>query len=354
MYCISVSYYFFLYIFVLTNLLTFTFFIYIRYRKYIAYHFHRNNVDNINKCVFEDDCVDISTVWKKLDLPASCFALANVNSSNTDFIICNDINPHTHIAVFSGSKLVTAVYLWKLFLEKGLTFDAKLSHVLQWNRTDISKDVKLHHFSSMTSGMPCLMIDNGTGWWHTPGVIFDYCTYSFEYMGSIAAHLYNENIRTLMNYTLPEGMYFPENRNVVLAGNMMATTRSYLTFLKNLSGNNFFTESFTNNFTRSMTSQSECTWSNCNPILHNISARWEYAHGAWLHDNGVLSSMGLNGYYPYWDMQNNTVGIIAQDGVFDYLRGPMFVVIFGFSLFVLLISDPCWWDIFVKKKMLET
>ena len=287
-------------------------------------------------------------MWEKLNLPASCLALASVNSSN-DFFICNNINPDTDVAIFSGTKLVTSAYMWKLFLNKGLTFDTKLSQVLQWNRTDISKDVKVHHFSSMTSGMPCLMIDTDTDWWHGPGAIFDYCTYSFEYMGNIAAHLYDENIRTLMKKSLPEGMHFPENMEVVLAGSMIATSRSYLTFLKNLSRNELFTDSFTKHFTKSMTSQSECTWSNCNPILHDISARWEYAHGAWLHDNGMLSSMGLNGYYPYWDMQNNTVGIIAQDGVFDYLRGPMFVVIFGFSLFVLLISDPCWWNIFVKK-----
>ena len=344
--CISILYYFFLYLFILTIIITFTFFIYIRYRKYIAYKFHRTNVDNINMCVIEKDCVDISLAWKELNLPSACLALASTNSSNVDFFICNDINPYTHIAVFSGTKLVTAVYIWKLFLEKGLSFDTKLSQVLSWNRTDISKDVKLHHFSSMTSGMPCLMIDIDTDWWHSPGTIFDYCTYSFEYLGSVAAHMYNKNIRTLMNNTLPEGMYFPENREVILAGSLMATTHSYLSFLKNLSGNNFFTESFINNFTKSMTLQSECTWANCNPIVHNISSRWEYANGAWLHDDGMLSSMGLNGYYPYWDMQNNTVGIIAQDGVFDYLRGPMFVVIFGFSLLVLVISDPCWWNIF--------
>ena len=346
--CISILYYFFLYLFVLTILITFTFFIYVRYRKYIAYKFHRNNVDNINRCVIESNCVDINLAWEQLNLPSACLALASANSSNVDFFTCNDINPSTHVAVFSGTKLVAAVYMWKLFLEKGLSFDTKLSQVLSWNRTDISKDVKLVHFSSMTSGMPCSIIKANIDWWHSPGTVFDYCTYSFEYLGYIVSQLYENNIRSLMNDTLPEGMYFPDNREVLLAGGMMATTQSYLVFLKNLSKNEIFPEEFTNNFTKSMTLQSECTWSNCNPIVQNTSARWQYAHGAWLHDGEIMSSMGLNGYYPYWDMQNNTVGIIAQDGVFDYLRGPMLVVVFGFSLFVLMVSDPCWWNVLCK------
>lgn len=301
-----------------------------------------------------DESCSLSEIESEMENKLSAF------STDTDFTYLiskidskefsysnGSVSESTLLESASTSKLVTAVIILRLVDAGYLSLDSKpQDFISSWPLSSSSPlyQMKLRHLLAFTSGLKdepaCVNLAAGnfencvntiatTNSSHTttPGSEFYYASTHLQVAGlmAIKARGVSNWQSVFTEFKSQTGLFadssydLPSSSNPRLAGGMHWTGRNYFEFLKKLKSGDLLNTSTQTFLETPQNTSSTIAYSPASVINED----WRYGAGSWhecasttFNCSGSLriSSPGAYGAYPFWDRENNFVGLVVRQG----------------------------------------